>query len=72
MACKQCVANKARSLKRRQELHQQRLDRLTKACDHGDQMSCITLQRMLDAENYRQNNRFRSEFHQRRNSPDQT
>jgi len=65
MPCKQCVENKRRSLEKRRQMMAQRKAKLEAACEAGDQMSCITLGRMLQAEEYRATNRYRPELHRR-------
>ena len=65
MACKQCQANKRRSLEKRREMLQKRQERLTAACEQGDELACRTLHELNAAEQYRQEHRYRSEHHRR-------
>ena len=65
MACKQCQKNRQRALEKRRLIDQQRRQRLAEACTRGDKRSCIELQRMHTAEEYRQQNKYRSEHHRR-------
>ena len=65
MPRKQCIGNKRRSLEKQRQILEPKLKRLEKACAAGDQMSCITLQREMASENYREENRSRSELHHR-------
>ena len=65
MGCKQCQRNRQRALEKRRLIDQHRRQRLAEACTRGDERSCIELQRMQAAEEYRQQNKYRSEHHRR-------
>ena len=66
MGCKQCAKNRQRSLEKRRAMLEAKRERLTAACENGDQGACMELQRLAAAEQYREANRFRSEHHMRR------
>ena len=65
MACRQCQQNKAKALEARRKMKAERQAKLEAACEAGDEMSCITLGRLLQAEEYRATNRYRPELHRR-------
>jgi len=65
MACKQCAKNRQRSLERRREILQKRQERLTEACEQGDQLACRTLAELQAAQQYRQQHRYQHEHHRR-------
>ena len=66
MPCKQCAKNRQRAFEKRKALMDARHQRLTDACSAGDQGSCMELQRLMDADHYRQANRYRAELHMKR------
>ena len=66
MGCKQCAKNRQRSLEKRRALLEAKRERLTAACDNGDQRACMELKRIAAAEHYREANRFGPEHHMQR------
>lgn len=65
MACKQCQANKRRSLEKRREMLQKRQERLTAAYEQGDELACRTLAELNAAQAYRAQHRYQHEHHRR-------
>lgn len=65
MGCKRCAENRARTLEKRRQMEERRLEKLRKDCDAGDEMSCINLHHILSLKHHRENNKFRSEFHRK-------
>ena len=65
MGCKQCQKNRQRSLERRRQLMEQKRERLTSACEQGDERSCRELHNIGAAEAYRAANQYIPELHRR-------
>ena len=65
MGCKQCAKNRQRSLEKRRQLMDQKITRLEASCNQGDDAACRSLAETLQAQEYRETNRFRSELHRR-------
>ena len=65
MACKQCAKNRQQAFEKRRLIEQQRREKLAEACVAGDQKACAQLEAIRAAQEYRADNRYRSELHRR-------
>ena len=65
MACSQYQKNRQRSLEKPRQLRDQKVQRLTKGYEAGDQRSCMELQNLLQSEQFRAENQFKPELHRR-------
>ena len=65
MGCKQCQKRREEALRKRRQFRDEKVARLTKGCDEGDENACRVLRSILQSEAYEREHKFRSELHRR-------
>ena len=70
MGCSRCRQNRKRPLQQRRLIDQKKRERLAEACMAGDQRSCMELQDLIGAQQYREQNSYQNEFHTKRRKTD--
>ena len=55
-----------RTLQKLRRIDQKKRERLAEACMAGDQRSCMEVQNLIGAQQYREQNSYQNEFHTRR------
>lgn len=63
MGCSRRQQRRQQALETRRKLRDEKVARLTKGCDAGDQRSCMELQNILQTEQFLRQNQFKPELH---------
>lgn len=72
MGCSACERRRKAALAKRKQFRDEKVARLTKGCDAGDENACRVLRSLLLSEEFRATNQFKPELHRRGQSDDES